>query len=195
MVNRAAWECVDELCRWIMNIYDKPFGGIPFLGLGDFRQVAPVVSGVGEWPSFAASVKSSQLWKKMCIFTLGTPIRSVDEPKYTYFMDDIGEDFSRERRSLDLIQNISQLADAIDFLFPPHILADPFACLECAFLSPCNAFVDEFNEFVLDTLQVTMNRTSVQTSSKKQMKCLQMPQKKLLIISLCSQIQTLLHTD
>jgi hypothetical protein len=47
-VNRAAWECVDELCRRIMNIYDKPFGGIPFLGLGDFRQVAPVVSGAGK---------------------------------------------------------------------------------------------------------------------------------------------------
>jgi hypothetical protein len=79
----------------------------------------------------------------MRIFTLSTPIRSVDDPEYTRFVDDIGDDFSGERRSLDLIQNISQLANAIDFLFPLHILADFFACLERAFLSPRNAFVDQ----------------------------------------------------
>ena len=152
MINKAAWECVDEICRRIMNIYDKPFGGIPFLGLGDFRQVAPVVSGAGEWPSLAASVKSSQLWQEMQLFTLNTSIRSVDDPEYTQIVDNIGEDFSGKRRSLDIIKNISQLADAIDFLFPPHILADPFACLECAFLSPRNVFVDEFNDFVLNSL-------------------------------------------
>jgi hypothetical protein len=152
MANKAAWECVEELCRRIMNVYDKPFGGIPFIGLGDFRQVAPVVSGAGEWPSLAASVKSSSLWRKMRIFTLTTSIRSVDDPEYTRIVDDIGEDSSGKRRSLNMILNISQLADAIDFLFPPHILADPLACLERAFLSPRNSFVDEFNDFVLDAL-------------------------------------------
>jgi hypothetical protein len=66
--------------------------------------------------------------------------------------NNIGEDFSGERLSLDVIENISQLADAVDFLLPPHILADPFACLERTFLSPRNALVDEFNDFLLDTL-------------------------------------------
>ncbi|KAJ8581058.1 hypothetical protein M405DRAFT_869004 [Rhizopogon salebrosus TDB-379] len=64
---------------------------------------------------------------------------------------DIGEEFSGDRRSLDIIENISQLANAMDFLLPPHILADPFACLERTFLSPRDAFVDEFNDFLLDT--------------------------------------------
>jgi hypothetical protein len=35
MANKAAWECVDKLCHRVMNIYDKPFGGIPFVGLKD----------------------------------------------------------------------------------------------------------------------------------------------------------------
>jgi hypothetical protein len=61
---------------------------------------------------------------------LNTSIRSVDDPEYTRIVDDIGEDFSGERCSLEMIENVSQLADAINFLFPPHILADPFACLE-----------------------------------------------------------------
>ncbi|KAJ8579570.1 hypothetical protein M405DRAFT_870156 [Rhizopogon salebrosus TDB-379] len=77
---------------------------------------------------------------------------------------DIGEDISCERRLLEIIKNISQLADEFDFLLPPHILADPFAGLERAFLSP-------------------RIRTVVQTSSKKRTKRLQMPQNKLQIIS------------
>jgi hypothetical protein len=50
-------------------------GGISFLGLGDFRQVAPVVSGAGESPSLAASVKSSlssYRKKKNRVFTLNS---------------------------------------------------------------------------------------------------------------------------
>jgi hypothetical protein len=123
MANKAAWECVDKLCRCVMNIYDKPFGGIPFIGLRDFRP-----------------------------FTLTTFIRSDDDPEYTSIVDDIGEDCSGERRSLNMITDVSQLADAVYFLFPPYVLADPFTCLEHAFLSPRNTFVDEFNDFVLNTL-------------------------------------------
>jgi hypothetical protein len=33
MANKVAWECVDKLCRRVMNIYDKPFGGIPLMTL------------------------------------------------------------------------------------------------------------------------------------------------------------------
>ncbi|KAG1780457.1 hypothetical protein EV702DRAFT_949544, partial [Suillus placidus] len=43
MANKAAWECVNDLCCQIMNVYNKPFGGIPIIGLGNFRQVAPVI--------------------------------------------------------------------------------------------------------------------------------------------------------
>jgi hypothetical protein len=32
-----------------------------------------------------------------------------------------------------MITNVSQLADAVDFLFPPHVLADPFTCLSTRF--------------------------------------------------------------
>jgi hypothetical protein len=38
MANIAAVECADEICRHITGI-NKLFGGIPFIGLGDFRQV------------------------------------------------------------------------------------------------------------------------------------------------------------
>jgi len=78
-------------------------GGISFLGLGDFRRVAPVISGAGESPSLAASVKSSlgSYRKKNRGFTLNTSIRSID---YTHIVDDIGEDFSGERRCFIEVQ-------------------------------------------------------------------------------------------
>jgi hypothetical protein len=192
MANRAAWECVDNICRQIMNVWDKPFGGIPLIGLGDFRQVAPVVSGAGEFASLAASVKSSRLWRLMRIFTLTTPVRSMGDINYTNFVDTVGEDCSRTRQSLQLITHITDIHDAVDFLFPPHILQDPASCLQRAFLSPRNAFVDEFNDIMLEALpgdygehrshrrmkrmskQNNENHTIVQTPSKKQIRFLQM---------------------
>ena len=92
MTNKAARECVDELCRrsrW--NI-------IPWL-----RQVAPVVSGGDESPSPAASVKSSlsSYRTKSRVFTLNTSIHSID---YTRIVDGIGEDFSGERRCFIEVQ-------------------------------------------------------------------------------------------
>lgn len=152
MANKAAWECVDNLCCRIMNVYNKPFGGIPLIRLGDFCQVTPVVSGAGEIASLAASVKSSALWRFMRIFTLTTPIRSMGDPTYTNFMDTLEEDCTNVRQSLDLIHRISNIQDAANFLFPPHLLQDSAACIQRAFLSLQNIFVDEFNEIMLDAL-------------------------------------------
>lgn len=47
MMNKAAWESVNDLCRLICNRAHTAFGGKTFITLGDFRQVAAVVSGAG----------------------------------------------------------------------------------------------------------------------------------------------------
>jgi hypothetical protein len=44
------------------------------------------------------------------------------------------------------------LEDAIKFLYPPHILPQPFACLKCALLSPKNVNIDPFNNHILEQL-------------------------------------------
>ena len=81
MTNRAVFEAVDEVCRTITRS-QAPFGAIPFVGLGDFRQVAPVVKGHGVLPVLQASVKSSPLWAKLSIFVLTHPIRSATIPNH-----------------------------------------------------------------------------------------------------------------
>lgn len=51
-----------------------------------------------------------------------------------------------------MIGDVHDVNDAVDHLFPPHILQDPEECIQCAFLSPRNIIVDEFNDVVLDAL-------------------------------------------
>ena len=130
-----------------------PFGGIPFVGLGDFRQVAPVVKGTGPTASRMASIKASQIWPIFDILKLHTPIRSAQDPEYTAFVDNIGEDFSHSRVTLDMLETVPSLDHALQFLFPPATLENPLAALKRAFLSPKNREVDEFNDLVLDRLE------------------------------------------
>jgi len=56
---------------------------------------------------------------------------------------------------------------AVDFLFPPHILNDPMACLFRAFLSPRNIFVDEFNDIMLDALPGDYGERKYNPTTKK----------------------------
>jgi hypothetical protein len=151
MANVAIVEAVHDVCCLVKQ-NDRPFGGIPFVGVGDFRQVAPVVKGSGPAASFDACIKSSHLWKHFRILSLHQPIRTASDPGYSAFIDHIGENVTSDCVSLSLLQRTSSVADAIQFLYPPYILSDPTACLRRAFLSPRNAYVDDFNAAILDML-------------------------------------------
>jgi hypothetical protein len=152
MANKAAWECAHRLCCDIMQRNDRPFGGKVVIGSGDFRQVSPVVPGSGEFATLTASVKTSLLWQHMQLLTLNTPIRTLNDPTFTRLIDAIGEDCSHARQTLPFLNNTKHFDDAVDFLFPPEILADPVLSLDRAFLSPRNIFVDAFNECVIDAI-------------------------------------------
>lgn len=128
---------------------DAPFGGIPFIGIGDFRQVAPVVKGSGCTPARLASVKSSTLWPSFSVVSLEAPIRTARDPAYTAFVDRIGEDYTSSTVSLDLLQRLASLDECIEFLYPFHVLINPLACLKRAFLTPKNVAVDDFNIEIL----------------------------------------------
>lgn len=151
MANKAAIECTDMICRQLKQV-DKPFGGIPFIGLGDFRQVAPVVKGQGCTSTLLASIKSSYLWPHFTLYSLQQPIRGAGDPGYTNFVDNIGEDHQNPRTSVEILTRLNSIDDAIAFLYPPEVLNDPARCLKRAFLSPKNIFVDEFNSHILNIL-------------------------------------------
>lgn len=151
MANIAVIEAVHNVCCTLKQS-DKPFGGIPFIGIGDFRQVGPVVKGTGPSATFNACVKASFLWPLFRIFSLHHPIRSAADPEYTEFVDAIGENTHDNYVSLHLLEKTNSTEEAINFLFPPNVLTDPSICLGRAFLSPRNIYVDEFNQAILDRL-------------------------------------------
>ncbi|EJU00938.1 hypothetical protein DACRYDRAFT_53525, partial [Dacryopinax primogenitus] len=93
--NKTTGEAIDMVCHHIMSC-DIPFGGLPFLGLGDFRQLVPVVKGTGETAALQASILSSPLWPMFKIHHLHAPVRNRDDPEFSAFVDYIGEDTSGE---------------------------------------------------------------------------------------------------
>ncbi|KAG1879523.1 PIF1-like helicase-domain-containing protein [Suillus tomentosus] len=165
-INRAAWESVNELCRIICNWPQIPFGGKSFIGSGDFRQAGPVVSGAGETATLAASVKSSMLWPHIWILNLDTPIRSMGDPRFTTFIDCIGEDCSGSRHNLVLIAATTNIDNSVEFLFPQHVLEDPETCLQRVFLSPLNIYVDEFNDRILERLPEARDKQGQESTQK-----------------------------
>lgn len=151
MANVANIDAIHRICC-VLKASHHPFGGIPFVGVGDFRQVGPVVKGTGAAATFDACVKSSPIWPSFRIFSLHRPMRSAGDPEYTTFVDGIGQNIQDENVSLDLLAKTNSVEDAIAFLFPPDVLANPAICIHRAFLSPRNIYVDEFNHKILELL-------------------------------------------
>jgi hypothetical protein len=90
--NVAVFDAIHDICC-LLKHSKKPFGGIPMICLGDFRQVAPVVKGNSPTAALLASIKSSHLWPSFQICPLQFSHRGAQDPEYTAFVDSIGEDF------------------------------------------------------------------------------------------------------
>ena len=54
----------------------------------------------------------------------------------------------------DLLHCLPSFQSAAEFLFPSHVLKDPAQVATRSFLSPLNKYVDEFNDYMLDHLDV-----------------------------------------
>ncbi|KIJ32635.1 hypothetical protein M422DRAFT_265517 [Sphaerobolus stellatus SS14] len=72
LANKAVLECVDILCRELHG-NNLPFGGKPFISIGDFHQVSPVVKEQGPTATIEASIKTSHLWPDFRILSLHHP--------------------------------------------------------------------------------------------------------------------------
>jgi hypothetical protein len=155
MVKKVAWECVDQLLRDIMG-NDLPFGGKAFVGLGDFRQVAPVIRGAsGPAATFDNSVRSSDLWERFEILRLTTPIRYADDPAYADWVDRVGDGLAPFESAVDVghLGHVDDLHDAARHLFLDEDLATSPDAVQRAFLSPFNSRVEQFNQLMLDKIE------------------------------------------
>ncbi|KAH7124469.1 PIF1-like helicase-domain-containing protein, partial [Dactylonectria macrodidyma] len=154
MANKAAVECADELLRNITN--DKhPFGNKTFIGIGDFRQVAPVTPATTAPAAvFDSSIRSSSLWPHFQILRLTTPIRTASDPLYSDWLDKVGGGIPPHNTevALDHLGEVDSLQEAVDFLFPDETTMNLSQSVLRSFLSPFNMQVDEFNDLMLKQL-------------------------------------------
>lgn len=74
VTHRCAYEAADRTLRDIRSI-DAPFGGIPTLLCGDFRQILPVVRNGTRANIVDASLKQCYLWQSITILHLTTNTR------------------------------------------------------------------------------------------------------------------------
>ena len=154
MANKIVLECTDQLFRSLMG-NKQPFGGKVFIGIGDFRQVAPVVKANGPSSIFEASVKLSNLWSCFQLLSLFQPIRDSEDISYSQWVDTIGEGSPIQPITvvnMGHLQRLTSYQQAIDFLFPPEILLEPLLAIQRSFLSPYNIVVDEFNHKMVERI-------------------------------------------
>jgi len=152
MASKVVWECVDELLRNVMS-NDLPFGGKAFVGLGDFRQVAPVIrDGSGPAATYANSIRSSDLWERFQILRLTAPMRYAADPAYADWVDRVGDGLPPYETTVDLghLAHVDDLHAAANYLFMDDNLATSPDAVHRAFLSPFNERVDRFNDLMLD---------------------------------------------
>ena len=152
MAQAGVISAVDVLLRRIMNI-DIPFGGNIIVGIGDFRQVGPVVPNGGLTACFMASILSLPIWPLFRVHRLTAPIRNAGDPAFADFVDSVGEDTSHRRINLrPWLTHTADFDATFSFIFPDNVLADPEQCVKRAFLTPLNVDVSDFNAQILDRL-------------------------------------------
>jgi ATP-dependent DNA helicase PIF1 len=150
MLNRAAFACIEEVCRRVMN-NNLPFGGKPIVLLGDFRQTCPVIPGGTRAQVIDACIQSSPLWLHFEIKRLTQLIRHSQDPLYAGFVNAIGDGAGPDI-DLTFLLHTTQIEDIIGFVYPASVLLDPLACLKRGILAPTNKQVNEYNSIILNRI-------------------------------------------
>jgi hypothetical protein len=79
-------------------------------------------------------------------------MRQRNDPDFSAFLDAIGDDYQHNSVELGRLHHTQSAQELIEFVFPPTIVGNPAVCLTRAILSPYNAFVDEFNLTILNSV-------------------------------------------
>jgi len=81
MLHRACYEAVDTTFRDGKRNDDAPFGGIPILFSGDFRQILPVVKHGTRYDIMDASSQRPDLWQHISVMHLTYNMRIAQREK------------------------------------------------------------------------------------------------------------------
>ena len=165
MANRATLDCVDNVCRRVMN-NDEVFGGKVVILLGDFRQTCPVIRKGSRAQVVNACIQKSPIWPEFVIKKLIRPIRNAEDPDFSNYVNHIGDGAGPEIR-LDMLQTTTNASELTAFVFPSDILNQPLQCLKRAILAPTHVQVDSYNNEILSRVD-GISRTYFAADSLKE---------------------------
>ena len=154
MMNKHNLQAVDSVLRKIKQT-DVPFGGIIFVGAGDFRQIPPIVRNGTREEIILSSIKFSPLWRSFQILDLIIPVRQQHDKEFAELVDKISNGTLETNEDgkviLELIKTTTDSDEWTRFVYPdiPHV--DPSTKAK-ALLTLFNKEVDKQNENICDVL-------------------------------------------
>ena len=79
------------------------------------------------------------------------PIQNAQDPEYAHFVDAVS-DSAESTMNLNILQQVDESEDLIDFVYPAHIQNSPQDCLQQAILVPTNTQINTYNSEIIDTV-------------------------------------------
>jgi len=172
MLHRHAYQAIDTSLKDITGRSEVPFGGIPVLFTGDFRQILPIVKQGSRMQTMSASLERCDLWKFITVMHLtenmrvkkrcnGSQEHDAQLQQYSDFLLRVGDGVERRypERGEEVIKlpdeivsksvNIAQLVDEI-FTHVNSQFDDKNYLCERAILTPLNVDVDKVNKLILE---------------------------------------------
>jgi len=171
MLHKHAVEAVDRTIQDILDNDEIPFGGLPVLFTGDFRQILPVVKQGSRHQTMEASLQRSKLWPQIEVLHLTenmrlrvnddistTQLAAVKE--YGEFLLRVGDGTevrypTRGDEVINLPENIVSKSWSIEDMITDTFgdltftfLHKQYLC-ERAILTPLNKHVDLINRIIL----------------------------------------------
>ena len=150
MLNCAAFTCIEEVSRCVMN-NNLAFGGKAVILLGDFRQTCPVVPRGSHAQVINVCIQSLHLWSKFEITQLRQLIWNALNTPYADYINAI-EDGAGPEIDLRFLSWTTGKEDLIKFVFSPSVLCNPLSCLNHGIVAPTNKQVNKYNSIILDRI-------------------------------------------
>ena len=143
MVNIRILRAIDAILRTIHQC-DAIFGGIPFLLMGDPRQLSPVVLYGSHHDSYLESLFHWSMFPKITRLNLSLSMRHRDDPLFADWVLQVGE---QRANSIDIVDN-----NAINTILPSdntikRLLLPP-TVERCTTLEDANEFLFDEYDFI-----------------------------------------------
>jgi hypothetical protein len=172
MTHKLAFEALNRTLQDIRGS-DALFGGLPFLGGGDFAQTLPVVEGANSTTTINASLTQSMLWPFFQILNLRENMRLVmgsDNTAFAAFIKNMSYDKALYETGVitlpDYVRCVYSEQDLIDQIYPPENLAQSGCHSDLyrgrAILAVRNVDVNDLNEIILQNRCRALSDETVQ---------------------------------